>query len=140
MSKKNAPPATELLDNPAIEDEFEMEESSYDSDSSGTPFDKSFNVLTCTSGDYLELMTRTTPQLAQAIGVGYNLLFNFRSRYIRGRLDTIMRLHVSMEGKGRAEMVQALQAGSGVPGEYFDQGNGTMHSFVDVGSDDDPDG
>ena len=65
-------------------------------------------------------------------------MFNYNSHYIRGRLDTLMRLHVSMGGKGRAEMVQSLQAGSGVPGEFYDQGGGPA-SFTGGMAEDDPD-
>lgn len=126
MAKKKKP-ATDLLEEPLIPEEPEFESEPE------TPFDKSFNVLTATGGAYLELMTRTTPKLAQAINVGYNMIWNFDSKYLRGRMDTLMRIHVSLEGKGRSEMVQALQAGSGVPDGFYNQGNGTQQSFVDIG-------
>ncbi len=103
-----------------------------------TPFDKTYDVLTSTGGPKLEMMTRTTRKLARAVDVGFNLMFNYNSHYIRGRLDTLMRLHVSMGGKGRAEMVQSLQAGSGVPGEFYDQGGGPA-SFTGGMAEDDPD-
>ena len=127
MARKKEPKsATDLLDNPLITDDGD------NGSGNATPFDKAYTVLTTTTGNKLELMTRTTPKLAQAIGVGYNMMFNFRSTYIRGRLDTLMRIHVSMGGKGRAEMVQSLQAGSGVPGEYYDASNPTLNSYVDM--------
>ena len=127
MAKKK--PATELLDEPLVcEVDEPCEEPS-------TPFDRAYGILTSTGGENLELMTRTTTRLAKAINVGYNMMWNFRSSYLRGRLDTLMRVHVSLGGKGRAEMVQALQAGSGVPDAFYDQGNNSLNSFVDLEGD-----
>lgn len=123
--KKENPNATELLLDPLYTEDTPK-------GSQDTPFDKAYAALMTTGGKYLEMMTRATPKLAQAISVSYNMMWNFRSAYIKGKIDTLMRIHVSMAGKGRAEMVQSLQSGSGVPGEFYDQGNGAMNSFVDV--------
>lgn len=115
----------ELLSNPIYSDDEPK-------GSQDTPFDKAYASLTVTGGRRLEMMTRATPKLAQAIGVSYNMMFNYQSAYIKGRIDTLMRIHVSMGGKGRSEIVQSLQSGSGVPGEFYDQGNPSLHSFVDA--------
>ena len=131
MGRKKNPPATDLLDAPIIE-----EDDSRGGD--GTPFDKAYSSLTVTGGKRLELMTRTTPKLAQAVSVGYTMIFNYRTSYLQGKLDTLMRLHVSMGGKGRSEMVQSLQAGAGVPGEYYDAGNPNKNSFIDIEDEDVP--
>lgn len=135
MSKKRKS-ATELLDEPLITEPTEDEMSA----EPVTPFDRAYGVLTATGGERLEMMTRTTKKLAEAINMGYNMIWNFRSAYLRGRMDTLMRVHVSLEGKGRAEMVQALQAGSGVPGEFYDQGDGSLNSFADIEGMDDGSG
>lgn len=143
MAKKK--PATDLLENPKITEDTPIFEDELNESmgaggiQDGTPFDKAYDVLTATSGPRLELMTRTTKKLARALDVGYNLMFNYKSRYIRGRLDMIMRTHVSIGGKGRAEMVQSLQAGSGVPGEYYDKGDSTYKAFLDPANDGDED-
>ena len=144
MAKKK--PATDLLENPVItedtplfEDEIAPPAGPMGGIQDGTPFDKAYDVLTATTGPRLELMTRTTKKLARALDVGYNLMFNYRSRYVRGRLDMIMRTHVSIGGKGRAEMVQSLQAGSGVPGEYYDKGDTSYKAFLDPANDGDED-
>lgn len=133
MAKKKEKTAEDLLENPQFGNEF------FQQSEEMTPFDKTYNVLTATGGPQLELMTRTTKKLAKAIDVGYNLMFNYRSMYIRGRLDTLMRLHVSMGGKGRAEMVQSLQAGSGVTDGFYDRGDGMPGGFQGIGAEDDPD-
>lgn len=132
MGRKKKPPASELLESPIID---EIED---DGGGDGTPFDKAYTSLTVTGGKSLELMTRATPKLAQAISVAYTMKFNFHSRYIQGFEDTLMRMHVSMGGKGRSEMVQSLQAGSGVPGEYYDAGNPNKNSFIDIEDEDIP--
>lgn len=97
-----------------------------------TPFDRAYGALTSLSGAPLEIMTRTTRKLAVAITASYTMIANYKSPYLRGRMDTIMRAHVSQGGKGRSEMVQALQAGSGVPGEFYDAGNPNKNSFIDI--------
>lgn len=129
MAKKEKN-AEDLLENPM----FTGEEDFGGKDM--TPFDMAHKTLTTTSGPVLEMMTRSTPKLAEAIGIGQNLMYNFGSDYIRGKVDTLMRVHVSMNGQGRAEIVSSLSSGAGVPGEFYDQGNPTLHSFVDA----DPDG
>lgn len=131
--KKDKPSATDLIENPLIDVDMGPDLP----EMGDTPFDKTYSALTTTGGKILEMMTRTTPKLAQAIGVGHTMTYNFHSRYIQSKLDTLMRIHVSMGGQGRAEMVQSLQSGSGVPGEFYDQGNPTLHSFVDVDGDED---
>lgn len=136
MAKKKKS-ATELLEEPLITEPTEEE---MNAGEPATPFDRAYSVLTATGGERLEMMTRTTKPLAEAINLGYNMIWNFHSAYLRGRIDTLMRVHVSMEGKGRAEMVQALQAGSGVPGEFYDQGNGSLNSFAELDGVDDGSG
>ena len=133
MAKKKKS-ATDLLDNPLV-DETPFEEEPEQT----TPFDKTHRSLTATGGKMLELMTRTTPQLAAAISTSSNYLFNFKSRYIQDRSDRLMRLHVSVNGQGRSEMVQALQSGAGVPGEFYADDNPMSSIGPALGDGDDPD-
>lgn len=120
VSKRNngPPSATELLDNP----QFDM--SMFEGGKSGpsTPFDQAFGALTTTGGPKLELLTRTNKKLSIAIDRTYNRCFNFHSIYLRGRIDTLMRMAVSMQGKGRSEIVDSLRAGSGVPDSFYSGG------------------
>lgn len=97
-----------------------------------TPFDTTISNLSQTSGEKLELMCRANKNIAQAATVSYNMIFRFGSKYIQGRIDQIMRLSVSKGGEGRAEMVQALQAGSGVPDSYYESEAGARATFTDV--------
>ncbi len=123
--------ATDLLNDPLIVEDPDPEPIII----SDTPFDKAYTVLTATSGEVLELMTRTTPKLATAVGVGYTMRYNFKSNYIGGRMDNLMRIHVSFGGRGRNEMVQSLKAGSGVPDSYYARDGGGSRGYGPVGGD-----
>lgn len=132
MAKKKSedvPTAEELLNAPIIT------QNDYQGPAS-TPFDRAYGSLTALGGPQLELMTRSTKRLAIALNTAFPMVFNYRSPYLRGKVDTIMRVHVSRGGKGRAEMVQALQAGAGVPGEFYDAGNPDKNSFIDIEDED----
>lgn len=121
-------PATDLLDDPIIQ-EGDIEE--LNEVEGVTPFDKAYGALMTTTGPRLELLTRTTPRLAVAIGHSFNRIANFGSIYQVRFISTIERLSVSMDGKGRAEMIQALQAGAGVPGEFYSEGASRVSAFSD---------
>ena len=133
--KKDVPPASDLLDNynPTVFDDSVPS-------NGDTPYDKTYDALMTTGGKRLELLTRTTPKLAQAVSVGYTMIANFKSSYLQGKIDTLMRLHVSMGGKGRAEMVDSLKAGSGVPDAYYDASNPAKNSFIEIEDEEIPDG
>lgn len=126
-------PATSLLEFDGIEEDFSP------AGGNQTPFDKAYDVLTCTTGPRLEMMTRTTPKLAAAVRVGNTMMWNWGSRYIRCSMDSIMRSHVSMGGRGRTEMVDSLKAGSGVPGEFYNSSNPSLNSYIDIEDEDVPD-
>ena len=121
MAKKDedsAPPsAIGMLDNPVFDPSmFEG------GDSPNSPFDQAFGALTTTGGPKLELLTRANRKLSVAIDHTYNRCFNYHSFYLRGRIDMLMRLAVSMGGKGRGEIVDSLRAGSGVPDSFYSDG------------------
>lgn len=83
-------------------------------------YDRALNILTVTGDDQLELMTRTNPIIARACAVGYSMTASFRSSYVGGRVNQVMRLAVSNGGKGREEIVRSL----GASNEAF--GGGSM--------------
>ena len=91
-----------------------------------TPFNQVIDMLSVTEGKKLELMTRANKAMADAMSIGYGMVFRFGSGYVGERIDQLKRLAVSMGGKGRTEIVQSLQAGSGVPDSFFEmQSNAT---------------
>lgn len=81
------------------------------------------NNLTTVEGKKLEILTRTNPNLADAAQVGFIFSKMFGSQYVAQRVELIERLAISMEGKGREEQINALQAGGKLPDSYFDKGN-----------------
>ena len=96
-----------------------------------TPFRQAIDLLAVTGDEELELMCRATHQIAEAAAIGYNMIFRFNSRYIKGRIEQLERLSVSISGKGRAEVVQSLQAGSGVPDSFYDVQAGSNRGFAE---------
>lgn len=85
-------------------------------DLADTAYDKALGILTETGDDPLELMTRTTPIISHACAISYTMTSTFRSSYVSGRINQIMRLAVSFGGKGRDEIVRSLGANSGAFG------------------------
>lgn len=84
-------------------------------------------------GPGLELLTRTTPNLARAgeICMIYGTMIENEDGtmgipYMREYYAQIMRFAVSMDGKGRQEQIDALQAGGKLPDSYFDRGGSTF--------------
>lgn len=95
-----------------------------------TPFDKATDLLAETKGETLELMCRTTNEVAEATAIAYAMIYRFHSSYINGRIEQIQRLTVSNGGKGRAEVVQSLQAGSGVSDGFYEAQSGGNQTFT----------
>lgn len=75
--------------------------------------------LTQEQGTKLEINTRANPKLVNAVAFGYVYTTRFHSSYVQGRLDELMRLAVSMDGKGRNELIDCLRAGGSVPDAYY---------------------
>ena len=116
--------AEELLNDPTIglEDEGPV---------GATTYDKTASMLTKTQGPELELMARVNRPVAEVATAIYSMVAKFHSAYLIGRMDQILRLTVSNGGLGRDEMVRSLQAGSGVPGEYYESQNGANQGFIE---------
>lgn len=110
----------ELLEEPQFTD-FES--------SGNTPFDTTMSALMVTGDKELELMCRANQQIAEAASVAYNMRQRFHSKYIAGKIELIERLSVSLQGRGRSEVVQSLQAGSGVPGEFYENDRTSIRGF-----------
>ena len=105
----------------------DYEDVSFESDPMETPFNQTVDIMATTGGPRLELFCRSSRSVVEAAEVCYNMVYRFKSNYIKGRMDQIMRFSVSEGGKGRNELVTALQAGSGVPDSFFEaQGSGNM--------------
>ena len=74
--------------------------------------------LATTSGVELEIFTQTTPALASAalLGYIYNCMIIDEEQtapgcpYVTGRIEQVERFAVSMDGRGRADQIAALQS------------------------------
>ena len=117
--------AEELLDEPNIS--FTDTNGMADME---TPFHQAIDLLAVTRGEELELMTRATKSIADAAAIGYNMIFRFNSRYIKGRIEQLERLAVSIQGQGRDEVVRSLQAGSGVPDSFYEMQVGSNTGYT----------
>lgn len=78
--------------------------------------------LTVEDGKPLEITTRTTAVIANASQFCLIYTFRFNSKYAQARIGQIERLAISMSGQGRRDLIDALQAGGAVPGEYYTDG------------------
>lgn len=78
------------------------------------------NLMT-TEGKELEVLTRTNPNLANAAQIGFIFASIYGSHYVASRVELIERLAISMDGKGREEQINALQAGGKLPDSYFEK-------------------
>ena len=75
--------------------------------------------LTVEEGRPLEITTRTTGIMANAAQFCMIYTDRFNSKYAAARIGQIERLAISMGGQGRRDLIDALQAGGAVPGEYY---------------------
>ena len=79
------------------------------------------DYLTTTEGEQLEVLTKTTPMLASAalIGLIYTKTIidegsdSVGCEYVSSRVEQIERMAISMDGKGRDDLISALSAGKG---------------------------
>lgn len=89
-----------------------------------TPFEQVYEAFLSTHGEILEMMSRTTPSLAVALYRNNTRRSKYGTQFDKEEKDLLLRISISTGGLGRKEMVEALQSGSGVPGEYFGSGFG----------------
>lgn len=75
--------------------------------------------LTVEDGKPLEITTRTTGIMADAAQFCLIYTRRWNSTYAGDRIGQIERLAISMGGQGRRDLIDALQAGGSVPGEYY---------------------
>ena len=94
-----------------------------------TPFEQVYGALLDTHGDKLEMMARMTPSLTLALYRNHTRRSKYDSDFDNDEKDLLLRMSISNGGLGRREMVEALQAGSGVPGEYYGNGLGAGQSI-----------
>lgn len=97
------------------------------------PVNVALGQLTTLEGSGLELTTRTTPRLVHAAAFAYIYTHTYNSDYARGRIEQIERLAVSMNGQGRRDLIDVVQAGGSMPDNYLE---GASQEFMIHDSDD----
>lgn len=83
-----------------------------------SPLNTVLDNLATTTGIELEIFTQTTPTLASAALLGYiydTMIVDEGETspgcpYIHGRIEQVERFAISMDGRGRADQIAALQA------------------------------
>lgn len=79
-------------------------------------------ALTKTEGAELDISTRTTPAMADAIAFGYPFVQLFGDEYVQNLITKIECLAISQNGQGRRDLIDCLQAGGTVPDAYYTGG------------------
>lgn len=95
-------------------------------------------ALTKTEGAELDISTRTTPAMAEAIAFGYPFVKLFGNSYVQDLETKVECLAISHEGQGRRDLIDCLQAGGVVPDAYYTGGRGNGNrdtSYVRYDSD-----
>lgn len=93
------------------------------------PVSRAMGHLTVTDGPLLEEMARVKgPDMIRALTVGHILGTMYGSKYIRGRIDQILRVSVSDAGQGRRDIIDVVDAGGVLPEAYY-TGQGKKSSF-----------
>lgn len=85
--------------------------------------------LTVEEGQALEITTRTAVTMANAAQFCLIYTYRFKSEYASARIGQVERLAISMGGQGRRDLIDALQAGGAVPGEYYSDANNKKRDY-----------
>ena len=84
------------------------------------PVSKGIANLVSENGPKLQLMTRVNnKETLQAVAIA-NIYTNiYGSKYVQGRINEILRMHVSINGQGRRDIIDIVDAGGNLPPEYY---------------------
>lgn len=96
------------------------------------PVNTAIDQLTRTSGDDLELSTRSNPRMFAAASVGYIYTHVFGSKYVQGRVEQMERLAVSTNGQGRRDLIDTVKAGGRMPDSYVQGGGSGSREYRDL--------
>lgn len=94
------------------------------------PVKKALKALMISDGDELELTTHAGASLVRAVDLGHVYVAAFNLDYVRGRVERLERLAVSVGGQGRRDLIDAVQAGGALPPEYYRPGAGSGSTFA----------
>lgn len=93
------------------------------------PVSRAMSHLTVTEGTALEEMARLHGQdMVDALAVGYIYSDMYGSKYVRGRIDQLLRLSIAKDGQGRRDIIDVVDAGGTLPDGYY-TGQGKKQTF-----------
>lgn len=88
------------------------------------PIKTTTKILTQTEGRGLKQNTRANKGLIDAVMFGYPFVARWGDPYVTNMLDDLMSLSISIDGEGRKEQIQCLDAGGQLPDAYYNTEGG----------------
>lgn len=84
------------------------------------PVSRGIDNLTVEDGPRLEVMARiNSPEMVRAVAIG-NIYTNiYGSKYVKQRIDQLLRMGIATNGAGRRDIIDVVDAGGSLPGEYY---------------------
>lgn len=99
------------------------------------PVKKALSSLMISSGAELDITTHAGAALVRAVDAGNIYVSAFGLDYVRDRLERLERLAISINGQGRRDLIDAVQAGGALPSEYYRPGVGSGATFSPLDDD-----
>lgn len=91
------------------------------SDVPDAPVNTVVKAQTPTTGHNLEIGSRITNRnVADALQISYTMTESYKSKYVAGKKDLLLRMAISKDGLGRSELIETLRAGGSLPDSYYD--------------------
>lgn len=84
------------------------------------PVATGLKILTTERGKRLEMVSRVRgEEMVRALQIGTIYTEVYGSKYVRERVDQIKRVSKSINGEGIKELIDMVEAGGKMPGEFF---------------------
>ena len=85
------------------------------------PVNTVVRAQTPTTGHKLEIASRVTNRhIVDAMQLSYVMTEVYRSKFVEGLKDQMLRMSISKEGLGRGELIETLRAGGSLPESYYE--------------------
>lgn len=85
------------------------------------PVNTVVRAQTPTRGHALEIGTRITNRhVSDAMLISYTMVEGYKSEYVAGKKDLLLRMAIAKNGLGRTELIETLRAGGSLPDSYYE--------------------
>lgn len=88
------------------------------------PIKTATNTLTQTEGRGLKQNARVNRGIIEAVMFGYPWVQRWGDAYVGNMLDDMMCLSIGLDGQGRRDIIDCLDAGGTVPDAYYNNADG----------------